>query len=207
MKKFTVRDFIAYNNPCFSCGNAINFTIGSVEVDPKMAAAGIAYDTGVAYLNPVVKQDHTEIELLITYTDSIKLFIFHKTNKIKTNNLQGLTKYLDGHKLFLRSYCYKCQTVIESHYLDFDLKQSFVMAGTISFEDLRVDDKDKGYRILSYFSQDKSILIITKPLQYLLDKSIQTRKETAVELSLLPKYRFKNREQFLEKIKLYTLFS
>ena len=124
MKRFTVKDFIAYNNPCFSCDNAINFRIGFLDLENPQAS--------VSYLRPVVLSTHTEIDLKIKYANSeaLKLYIFHKTNKILTNSNQGLTEYLSRHKLFLSSTCDRCYTQIESQFLEFNIdKGSAIVTG------------------------------------------------------------------------------
>lgn len=203
MKKFTVRDFIAYNNPCFSCGNAINFTIGVVDLNAKIMGGGISYR------NPIVTEKHTEIDLFTTYQDTLKLFISHKTNKIKTNNIKDLTIYLEGHTLFLRSLCYKCQTTIESYYLDFDLDKTLVDATTISFENLRILDAANGkrYNISSYVAQNKSILTVSDNKIVGRSVMLMSPPSLVLELPLLPKYRFKDKQHLIDKLKLYTLFS
>src|SRR5271168_2896743 len=105
MKKFTVKDFIAYNNPCFSCGNQINFNIGVIFNTLEEAKVNLGG------LRPVVSPDRTEIDLSIKYSNAVKLYIDHKTNKISTNDRVGLAKYLEGHSLFLKTGCDQCHTM------------------------------------------------------------------------------------------------
>lgn len=202
-KKFTVRDFIAYNNPCFGCGNAINFTIGSVACDYSTTG------NGLVFLRPTVKQGYTEVDLKLTYFDAVKLIIFHKTNKIETNNVEGLTKYLSNHTLFLRSLCNVCDTIIETDSLHFNFDVQHVEAVEIRFENLFIVDKDKEYNIESYFIQDISIIRIAKLVASNLLSSTQfiSSPQTTLKLPLLPKYRFKDKQQLLEKLKLFVLFS
>lgn len=192
MRKFTVKDFIAYNNPCFSCDNQINFKIGFLDLETK---------ADISYLRPTVTPNYTEIDLVITYSDALKLYIFHKTNKILTNSQQGLTRYLSSHKLFLHSTCDRCYTEIESQFLDFNLDKGFVGAVGISSERLMVSDRDNLYQVNSFFLADKSNLIV--------DRLDRTRPliPLSLELPLLPKYRFKDKKHFLEKMKTYLLFS
>lgn len=192
MKKFTVKDFIAYNNPCFSCNNQINFDIGFLDLENQ---------TQVSFLRPTVLPNYTEIELVITYSDSLKLFIFHKTNKILTNSAQGLTKYLSEHKLFLSSTCNRCYTKVESQYLDFNLEKNFVAAVGLSTERLMVSDDRNMYRINSFFSDNKSYLIVDK-----LDK-VKPLSPLSLDLPLLPKYRFKDKKHFIDKMRTYITFS
>ena len=193
MRKFTVKDFIAYNNPCFSCGNQINFRIGFLDLVTK---------TDVSYLRPVVGPQYTEVDLIIKYAnqDALKLYIFHKTNKILTNSQQGLTKYLSSRKLFLASSCSRCYTKIESQHLDFNLDKGFVAAVGISTERIMVNDGNSLYQIDSFFASQKSSLVVSK-----LDSARMSPLQ--LDLPLLPKYRFKNKEHFLQKMKTYITFS
>jgi len=155
----------------------------------------------ISYLRPTVTPSYTEIDLLITYSDALKLYVLHKTNKILTNSRQGLTRYLSSHKLFLQTTCDRCYTQIESRYLDFNLDKAVIAAVGISSERLMVTDRDNLYQMNSYFMADKTNLIVDK-----LDKT-RPFSPTSLELPLLPKYRFRDKKHFLEKIKTYVLFS
>lgn len=192
MRKFTVKDFIAYNNPCFNCNNPINFKIGFSNSEPA---------SETSYLRPTVNVLHTEIDLLITYADAVRLYIFHKTNKIATNNPAGLEKYLSTHQLFLQSTCDTCYTQITSECLDFQLNKGFVKAAGIACERLMVSDKENLYQLTSLFATEKSHLVVDK-----VNRATPLSPFT-LETPLLPKYRFKNKQHFLEKIKTYLLFS
>lgn len=193
MRKFTVKDFITYNNPCFSCGNQISFRIGFLDLETK---------TDISYLRPVVGPEYTEVDLIIKYAnqDALKLYIFHKTNKILTNSQQGLTKYLSSRKLFLVSSCDRCYTKIESQYLDFNLDKRFVSAVGISTERIMVTDGNSRYQIDSFFMPEKSHLVVSK-------MDSVNMSPFQLDLPLLPKYRFKDKAHFIQKIKTYITFS
>ncbi len=195
MKKFTVKDFIAYNNPCFSCDNAINFRIGFVDLETNQSTS--------SYLRPTVTSLYTEIDLRIKYSnqEALKLYVFHKTNKILTNSNQGLTNYLSSHKLFLTSTCDRCYTRIESQFLEFNIDKGYVAAVGISTERLMVNDDNNLYQINSFFMAEKTSLIVDK-----IDKA-KILSPFQLDLPLLPKYRFKDKEHFLRKIKTYMTFS
>lgn len=191
MKKFTVKDFLAYNNPCFGCGNQINFRIGFRDLENKL---------DIGYLRPTVTPEYTAIDLSITYTDALKLYIFHKTNKITTNNPKALTKYLNSHKLFLQTICDRCSTQVESLYLEFDLAKAVVAAVGLSHERIRITDNNNHYELDTSFQADKTILLVDKG-------KTMTANPTRLELPLLPRYRFRDRKHCLEKLKTYLLFS
>ena len=193
---FTVKDFITYNNPCFSCGKKIAFEIS-------------IYHNGIdrgsfSYRTPIVLANYTEIDLKITYIDAVKLYIFHKDNKILSNNQSGLSKYLSDHRLSLRATC-SCHSEIASEDLDFSLttERQYVAAVRISFERLSVTEGDNNYHLISSFPDNKSVLTVWKT-----DRVTGfTNAPTTIEMPLIPKYKFRDREHFLEKMKLYTLFS
>src|SRR5579885_1922150 len=97
MKKFTVKDFIAYNNPCFSCGRHIKFQIGFMNLETH---------SDISYLKPFVDKDYVQVDLKIAYPKNpnyLKLWIDPKTNRTFTTSPSGLKTYLDSHKLFLSS--------------------------------------------------------------------------------------------------------
>jgi hypothetical protein len=191
MEKFTVKDFITYYNPCFGCRKPVNFKIGIYDTESK---------ADVYYIRPVVTLHCTEIDLKITYADSIRLYIFHKTNKILTNNSAGLEKYLKVHQLFLATECNICAGKSETHLLEFDLKKNHVLPATIMSERLVVTDKETVYMVDSSFGAKTSKMHIYK-------KKTASSNDINLTLPLLPKSKFKDRKQFLEKMKLYVLFS
>ena len=200
MKKLTVKDFITYNNPCFSCGKKITFKVGFYNTDEM----GPVHSS---FLRPVVMANYTEIDLKITYIDAVKLYIFHKDNKILSNNQSGLTKYLNEHKLFLSSTC-TCHTEMESETLDFHLvtEHQRVAAVNIKYERLMVNDGDNVYQFNSSFLDKKSTLIVYKREEQT-GHTLGAPAPTVIEMPLIPKYKFKNKDHFLEKMKTYILFS
>jgi hypothetical protein len=191
MRKFTVKDFIEYNGPCFSCDNPINFKIGFQGLN----------NADASFLRPTVTATYTEIDLRITYNNSLQLFIFHQTNKILTNDPGALTEYLSSHKLFLSSTCDHCLSLIESQFLDFHISQGYVAAVGISNERLLVKDKGSLYQINTSMILDKSLIVVDR-----IDKTRPISPFT-LELPALPLYRFKDKQHFLDKIKKYILFS
>jgi len=190
MKQFTVKDFITYSGPCFSCQSKISFKIGSFSNEQPMAA----------YLVPVVTNDFIDVDLKINYNNGLSLRIFTKTNKFTVSSMKGFTKYLEKHKLFLRANCDKCRTRVESQVLDFNLLKEFIAPVNISDEQLIVKDGKYLYELYSSFEAGYSALIINST-------SKPSVNSIRMELPLLPMYKLKNKERFIEKVKTYILFS
>lgn len=189
MKHFTVKDFIAYNNPCFSCAQKVSITIGVSE-------AGV---DGWAYLKPLITVDHTSIDLKITYTKTLKLIVNHTTNKFTTSDSGELSSYLSTHRVFLRSMCDKCYTVIDSCYLEFNLNKGFIHPTMISQENLIVTDDKNMYHVYSSLASEKSVIIV--------DKLDRPASPVRFDAPLIFLSKFKNKERFLNKMKTYLVFS
>jgi hypothetical protein len=193
MKKFTVKDFISYNAPCFSCQSKVTIKIGVMTIEST--------DFNIALLSPVISNNSTDIDLKINYNNSLTLKIFHKTNKFQASSMKGLTEYLAGHKLFLRTNCDHCYTKVESQYLEFNLLKGFIKPAGVSNELLIVNDGSNLYQVHSSFIEEKSLVIV--------DRINKTTPITPLrlELPLLPLYKLKDRQHFIDKIKTYLIFS
>lgn len=192
MKKFSVKDFIAYNSPCFSCDSAILVRVGVTHKDLTASESS---------LRPFIQASHTEIDLRITYNSALKMAIDHKTNKFAVNDIGALTKYFEDHKLFLELSCNKCYTTITSHHLEFDLVHRFIRAVGISQENLITSDESNMYQIHSSFIKEASLVYVTK-----IDKATPI-SPIRFETPLMPLGKFKDKYHLINKLKLYATFS
>jgi hypothetical protein len=192
MKTFTVKDFIIYNNPCFSCGSKISFKIGSTHNELSFSPV---------YKKTTVTADHVEIDLDITYRQTFKLYIVNKSNKILSPDMKSLTDYLSMHELFLSSRCDRCYTSIESYPLEFNLAKGFIKPVGINQENLIVTDDKNMYQIHSSFNQKISTATISK-----INKTMPI-SPARINLPLLPLYKIKNRDRLINKLKTLVLFS
>jgi hypothetical protein len=193
MKKFTVKDFITYNGPCFSCQSKIIFQIGVFNTKARQSATSV-------FLNPVVTNEFVNIDLKINYRDSLSLKVFTKTNKFTTSSMKALTKYLDEHGLFLRSKCDNCHTDVDSEALEFNLLKEFIAPVAIGDERLVVTHDKYLYELYSDFKNSRSVLIISPAFS-------SSIVPMSMNLPLLPMYKLKNKERFIEKVKTYLIFS
>lgn len=192
MRKFTVKDFITYNNPCFSCNHKINFKIGFVDLER---------DGNISFIRPVVGPDYTEVELEIKYNHILKLYIFHKNNKIRFTSSEHLLKYLKNHKLFLISECSFCHTKIDSQFLNIHVQQEYIDAVGLSNERLVMADDENIYQIDSSFMEEKSHVFVQKITKTKLTSPYH------LDATLLPLYKLKNKSNFIQKIKTFMIFS
>lgn len=192
MKRFTIKDFIGFNNPCFNCGNNISIEVGVTHSDITRQ------DT---YLRPTISTPCTEVDLRISYNSSLKLVIDHKTNQFMVNSIGALTNYFDNHKLFLESKCNRCQTFLRTQYLEFDLEKGFVRPIGLSREILHVSDDANLYVIASSYIEDRSHVVVDR-----IDKTTPL-SPIRFDAPLLALRRFKNKEHLISKLKIYVIFS
>lgn len=192
MKKFTVKDFIGFNNPCFSCDNKITIEVG-------VTSRFITQQD--VYLRPTVAIPFTEVDLRISYNSHLKLAVDHKTNQFMVNNLGALTNYLDNHKLFLESKCSRCQTLLQTQYLEFELAKGFIRPVGLSRENLYTSDDTNMYMIISSYIEDRSHVIVDR-----IDKTTPL-SPIRFDAPLLALRRFKNKEHLISKLKTYITFS
>lgn len=188
MKKFTIKDFIKYNGPCFNCGETINFR---VLVDNS------------TNMRPNFGPDHFSIDLSIKYSRSLQIWLFYKTNKIVTSDPKELSIYLKEHELRLKSYCDRCYSNVESQPLEFDLENSFVKPVGIQSELFNIEDDKYFYNINTLNKDAYSGTIVT--LTSLNKKATST--PSSLVLPLLPLYKFQTKEKLINKIKTYLVFS
>ena len=194
MKTFTLKDFVAYNSPCFGCGELITFQIGVQPNDPV-----ISFE--IVYLKTNVQKDFTAIDLHIGWNDTLILNIDHKTNKFSTNNIFALTKYLKEHKLLLKCDCNKCHTYALSNYLEFNLEKKFIKTVGLSREITIMHDNVNMYQVYSHYYDNNTVIFIDR-----LDKATPI-SPIRLDTPLIMRSKFKNKDQLIQKIKIYTTFS
>ena len=193
MKKFTVKDFLKLNSPCYSCGKKVNIHaivhidgMSSVNLNVSITPAGFI------------------IPLSITYNNNLKLIIEPKTNRFIINNEANFIKYIKDHKVCLAVDCDECLTFMASQYLEFNLVEGYIKPVGISNQLLILSDKNNRYVINSEFMTDETTIMVFS----IIDEDIAIASSfSELKLPLLPHYRFKDKQHFISKIKTYLLFS
>lgn len=190
MKFFTLKDFISYGNPCFSCGERISLLFWTAEMsDPDNKAS----------LKPLVTKEYTEVSLKISYRKSLTLRIYTPSNRIECAEMSDLADYIYSHNIFIQSYCQKCNSARSTNYLKWSLDKKFLKPTSIANENLLVKDDVYTYHLFSAHNSHNSTINIWRTKDY---SNVFKLETPLIEIS-----RFKDKESFLEKMKLYLLFS
>jgi hypothetical protein len=194
-KKFFVKDFIQYGSPCFGCGKPPSLRLlyrnKNVEKDAPWGS-----------LNVLVDDSRVEIDLSIKYRSSLKLWIFHKTNKFLATDNSALNNYIDTHDMYLAIQCSGCMTCHHTNNLEFQLSNNVVKATTLQYELLSMPSKYCRYILSSHFAVEKTVGQILK-----YDDKGALISEWSIDLPLLPGYKIKNKQNLIKKLDLYILFS
>lgn len=191
MKRFTVKDFISYNNPCFGCKVNVNFYFTVTPMDPNKGKRP-------GYINPIVSAGLTEVDLVKSYSHSLVLSINHKTNKFAGNNKHELESYLSDNSLSLVLECPTCRSAIFSKKLVFDFKNQNIQPTEVRREIITIEEKERVYKLKTNMEKD-----ITHIEVY----SNFSRTAWELDTPALPLYKFKNKNNIIKKIKTYMIFS
>lgn len=190
MKNFTLKDFISYNNPCFSCGNKINFNIISVPISDELTRI---------VLRPTVKLDSITVDLKINYHESLQLQIMMPSNIFFVSDKKFFTDYINNNKLYLNSSCSNCHTILETYSLDFNFDKGFLKPVKMCKENLIVIDGIHRYCIYTSHLNIKSTIVI-----YHLNLNISP---VYIKSPILSLSKFRDRSHLIHKMKTYLTFS
>lgn len=197
MKQLTLKDFIKYSSPCFGCGSPINIILASISDDKSVNTDNFSS------IKPSLLQDSVEFDLKITYTKTLKLKIFYKTNEFICSNLRDLTEYLKKYKLHLRSGCPKCNSNMRTDNLLFNFKKQYLLPLTVNWESVYVFDHKtrKKYSLYAHRDLNKSIIRIDDLSVPLAPKSME------LEVPFLNVDKLKTKEKFINKVNTLLIFS
>ncbi|MFA6609038.1 MAG: hypothetical protein WCT07_03990 [Candidatus Paceibacterota bacterium] len=185
MKKFTLKDFILYNGPCFSCGN---------KVAIKMVYAN---DNQFGGISQSIKNDKLIATLNIKYSFELNISISISDNKFQVTDMEKFLTYLGSRDLHMVSNCKNCQGLIYSNPLEFD-SHMFIKPFTILRELLSTTENDMSYSLMSEYSENETQINILNN---------NTNKMMIMTVPLLPLYKFKTKEKLVKKLRTYVIFS
>jgi hypothetical protein len=206
MKLLTLKDFITYNNPCFSCQENTFFRVITRKLDDPMAEHPITKAGKGIILHPVVTPQMVDMDLKVNYSDgTLNLRILHKSNKI-ISDINALTDYLSEHIMYATSKCTRCGSYIRSHSMLFDLDKKILKPLSIRKEFLLIEEPDKMYSLTSNWDNQESILMVAKT-SVPTDRVIKYEEPIDLKMPLQPLSKFKNKQTFINKMNTLILFS
>lgn len=191
-KKFSIEDFIRYNNPCVSCGDKISLYFETKKKSERNTAS----------LSPILDTEYLLLEPKIKYNlkDSLRLIIFYKTNKINTNHWGLLTQYISEHTIKVRSRCSTCKSEVVSGILKFDLEKKIIYATEILYESLKLQGKNElVFHLYTAHANEKTSVTVFK-------NGVNIPELTINEMSPIYLYQYRDRAKIVNKIEIYLTF-
>lgn len=191
--KFTVKDFISYCDVCMCCGGKTKFSLERTILDDPYAS--------VQNCVPVSLKDrrgNIRAELMISYADSKRLYldIYIKSNEYLASNKKLFDKFINENNLYMSKRCDNCKNcTIQSSIMSFG---KYISPVCIYTERLFFEEEEYDYDIYSSYKDKKTHIMVT---------SEDAAKWFNIDVPFLPLYKFKNKQNLLNKIKTYMLFS
>lgn len=182
MDLFTVKDFINYGNPCINCGKVMRIFVEQIFND-ECSKLDFNYDINSHLIKIIVQTK---------YKSSLKLNINLLNNKYYTNDNSWLKQFLTNKQIGLSSWCDYCESSIVAAPLSFN-KNKFIDPFGIEREYFLISYRNYQYNILASYSEEKSYLYLPN--------------YKTITLPFFPLYKLKTKEKFIEKIKIFLLFS
>lgn len=198
-KKFFIKDFIRYCSPCFACDNLMDFRFG---FSAKGEGARVPNDIWTQTSQAIITDQYTEVELSIRYHTNLKIWIYHRNNKVVCSDSSRFNDYLTKRDLFLVCHCLHCTSTISSQNLDFQTFNGVVGPTTLRYEKFHIIRKNQRFGLESDFNQQTSVGTVrtyTAP-------SV-SGPDLVFQMKLLPKYKLGNRQKLIDKLNTYAVFS
>lgn len=193
MKQFTVLDFINYNRFCFMCGKQSKIEL-ILNIDDDHAGST---------LNTTFYKSKLYVSLKITYNSSLSFEIDYITNRFTSTSNDLLYQFTLINDISINSNCFNkehlCSAVTSSK-LKFNFIDNFIKPIHIKYE--IVSHRGSSiYQLSSDYENDSSKILICN------NDQISKVDVINIKTKLLPWKKFKNKDELLEKIKLYALLS
>lgn len=198
-KKFLVKDFIQYCSPCFACDQLMTLRFGYEERHPEVLPPE---DDCPNSVNTTVTDKYVEAELHIRYHTNLKMWIYHRNNKVVTSDGPAFSDYLAKKRLFLYCRCNNCRSDVATKPLDFQTFNGVVGPATLRFERYNISVGNHRYRLETDFVKGTSV----GRLRTYIAPNV-SREDLVFNMKLLPKYKLGHRQKLIDKLNIYATFS
>jgi hypothetical protein len=198
-KKFFVKDFIKYCSPCFGCGDLMTFRLGYRDKgSDDLIPDDLRSNTAMA----IVTDEYIEVELSMRYRTNLKVWIYHRNQKVVASNQHTFNEYVAKKELYLYSRCpFVCNSRIMSKVLDFQRYNGIVAPTSLRYEEFHISHKNKVYSIASDFVGNRSVGTLRTYL------ASNQPSDLEWEMKLLPKYKMITQQKLIDKLDIYAVFS
>lgn len=199
MRKLTLKDFLTFYTPCLSCGAKSSLTWIVTYKNPKLIIPSSSNNLGEFV--PTLNGKLLEIDLKVTYFNKFSFMIDIMSHSFISSNAAQFLEYLGETNCYIQLKCNKCNSQVISNNLEFDVNRRILKPITLKGEIWHIVDEENFYNVFTNMDKDESEIIV--------DKINSTTPLTPWRkvLEAIPINRFNNKEEFLDRIKTYMVFS
>lgn len=194
MRKFTLKDFLSFYTPCLSCKNKVNITWSARKT-------ALDFTASLGEFAPNFDGKHLSIDLKTTYYNKFSVMIDITSHSVISSDSAEFARYAAETECFVNLKCHKCNSYIASTQFKFDLNKRILKPFSIDSEMWHMIDDEHMYNIYTTMHNEESHIIVDK-INATTPISPWQKKITAIPIN-----RFMGKEDFLERIKTYMVFS
>jgi hypothetical protein len=198
MRKLTLKDFLSFYTPCLSC-DAKNILTWIVNYKtPKVLTPS---NVNLGEFVPTLNGKLLEIDLKVTYFNKFSFMIDIVSHSFISSDAAQFLEYLGETNCYIQLKCAKCNSQVISNHLEFDTNRRLLKPITIKGEQWHITDEENFYNVYTNMDKDESEIIV--------DKINSTTPLTPWRkvLEAIPINRFNSKDDFLDRIKTYMVFS
>lgn len=196
MRKLTLKDFLSFYAPCLSCGNKNNLSWIVIYKNKQLPPN---YNLGE--FSPNINGKLLEIDLKTTYFEKFSLMIDIVSHNFISSDASQMMAYAMDTDCQVQLKCMRCNSQVISSKLEFDFNKRILLPLTVKGEIWHITDSEYMYGIFTNTDSGQSEIIVDKissatplsPWRKILD---------AIYIN-----KFSSKEEFLERIKTYMVFS
>lgn len=194
MRKLTLKDFLTFYTPCLSCKNKINLTWIARK-------SSLAMTPNVGEFSPTLDGKSLTIDLKTTYYNRFSLMIDIITHTFISSDSSEFAKYAAETECYVQAKCFKCNSQVMTTDLKFDVNKRILKPVSIKGEIWHITDEENIYNIYTNTDKEESEIIVDKI------NAVTPLSPWRRTIEALPINKFSSREDFLDRIKTYMVFS
>lgn len=192
MKKFTLNDIIEYYPICMNCQRPTRMSFRS-------NLSGM-----VSERIPIISSYSILIPLSINYNSSLNIEIVRSSNRVISGDFEALAQYFQHRQFIIRIGCSMCVSLIETKIISFDFQKGVLNPLTLDYEQINIRD---GYNVYCATTIFNTVDPKTKIEAFSFKKDVSLQIfDFKASLNHYPKYKWKQKEKFLNKVSILRNF-
>jgi len=190
MRQLTIKDIASYYSPCLACKSKTTLILSVYSAE-----------FGYQEIVPKIIGKSMNIDLKISYYSRFVLNIDIMSHKFLTSNITEFMKYAAENVFCLFVYCKSCHSYVETTKLEFNITDRILKPISLVKEGWSFIEDDSIYKVDTIMDLDQTKIVVDKI------SGVKPISPWSQIVSALPIHRFGSKENMIEKIKLYMVFS